>query len=73
MAQEAFIDGNLINDDRPLAVEIQNAAGAEAVNIQDGGNSISVDGAVTSTPVASEQHVGFGESHVHAEWRGHCL
>ena len=49
MAQEAFIDGNLINDDRPLAVETQNGAGAEAVNIQDGGNSITIDGAVTTT------------------------
>ena len=62
MAQEAFIDGNLINDDRPLAVEAQantgvdigdvtvnNAAGAAAVNIQDGGNTITVDGAVTTT------------------------
>ena len=58
MAQEAKIDGNLINDARPLAVETQNAAGAEAVNIQDGGNSITVDGAVTSTPAASELHIG---------------
>ena len=71
MAQEAFIDGNLINDDRPLAVESQansgvdigdvtvnNAAGAAAVNVQDGGNSLTVDGAVTSTPAASELHIG---------------
>ena len=56
MAQEAFIDGNLINDDRPLAVEAQansgvdvgdvtvnNDVGAAAVNIQDGGNDISID------------------------------
>ena len=60
MAQAALIDGNLINDDRPLAVEAQansgvdigdmtvnNAAGAAAVNIQDGGNTITVDGTVT--------------------------
>lgn len=49
MAQEAILDGNLINDDRPLAVEIQNGADAEAVNIQDGGNSITVDGTATIT------------------------
>jgi len=58
MAIPAIIEGNLINDDRPLAVEVQNDAGAAAVNIQDGGNTITVDGAVTSTPVASELHIG---------------
>jgi len=35
-------------------VTINNAAGAAAVNIQDGGNSITVDGAVTVTGVATE-------------------
>jgi len=58
MAQDHIIEGNLITDSRPLAVETQNAAGAEAVNIQDGGNSITVDGAVVSTPAASELHIG---------------
>ena len=60
MAQAALIDGNLINDDRPLAVEAQansgvdigdvtvnNAAGAAAVNVQDGGNTLTVDGSVS--------------------------
>lgn len=32
-------------------VTINNASGGSAVNIQDGGNSITVDGAVTATPV----------------------
>lgn len=34
-------------------VTINNAAGASAVNIQDGGNSITVDGTVTTTPPAN--------------------
>lgn len=36
------------------SVTITNAAGASAVNIQDGGNSITVDGAVTETNSAAE-------------------
>lgn len=47
MAQDTQIAGNLITDSTPLAVEVQNAAGAEAVNIQDGGNSITIDGTAT--------------------------
>ena len=35
-------------DQRTLDVTINNAAGASAVNIQDGGNSITVDGTVTA-------------------------
>lgn len=34
-------------------VTVDNAAGAGAVNIQDGGNSITVDGTVTTTPPAN--------------------
>ena len=62
MAQDAKLDGNLITDTRPLAVEAQvnsgvdigdvtvnNDVGAAAVNIQDGGNSITVDGTATIT------------------------
>lgn len=35
------------------SVTVANAAGASAVNIQDGGNSITVDGTVTTTPPAN--------------------
>lgn len=49
-----FVNGNDIGD-----VTINNAAGAAAVNIQDGGNSITVDGTVSVNPItfASPQHV----------------
>ena len=36
----------LINADGSLNATVNNAAGASAVNIQDGGNSITVDGSV---------------------------
>ena len=71
MAVEAKIDGNKINDARPLAVQSQansgvdigdvtvnNAVGAAAVNVQDGGNSLTVDGAVTATLAASTASIG---------------
>lgn len=35
-------------------VNVTNAAGASAVNIQDGGNSITVDGTVTSVPSGTQ-------------------
>lgn len=38
-----------------LAVTVNNASGASAVNIQDGGNSITVDGSVTTTPGITDQ------------------
>lgn len=40
-------------------VTINNAAGASAINIQDGGNSITVDGTVTATLSGSINNTGF--------------
>jgi hypothetical protein len=40
---------------------IDNAAGASAVNIQDGGNSITVDGSVTATIAAGATSIGKAE------------
>lgn len=37
------------------SVTVANAAGASAVNIQDGGNSITVDGAITGTAVSTSR------------------
>lgn len=42
-------DGLLVNLGANNDVSVTNGAGASAVNIQDGGNSITVDGTVTST------------------------
>ena len=48
---EGATDGTEIgNTADSLKTNVTNAAGASAVNIQDGGNSITVDGTVTSQP-----------------------
>src|SRR3990167_11287292 len=44
-----FVTGTDIGD-----VTINNASGAAAVNIQDGGNTITVDGTVTITPSGTQ-------------------
>lgn len=46
------INGKLVSGTDIGDVTINNAAGASAVNIQDGGNSITIDGTVSSAPVA---------------------
>lgn len=48
-ASLASIDGKLVNGNDIGDVTVNNAAGASAVNIQDGGNSITVDGTVAAT------------------------
>ncbi len=49
----ASIDGNITTCDTGN-VTLVNGAGAAAVNIQDGGNSITVDGTVTVTPSGTQ-------------------
>jgi len=46
-ASLSSIDGKLVNGNDIGDVTINNASGASAVNIQDGGNSITVDGSVS--------------------------
>lgn len=49
----AAINAKLVSGTDIGDVTINNAAGAAAVNIQDGGNTITVDGTVTATPTGT--------------------
>ena len=44
-----FLLANILSGDVPDTVTVENAGGADAVNIQDGGNSITIDGNVGLT------------------------
>lgn len=63
------INGKLVNGNDIGDVTINNAAGASAVNIQDGGNSITVDGTVAVSsvvPGTGATNLGKAEDAAHA-------
>ncbi len=55
------------------SITVQNGAGASAVNIQDGGNSITVDGTVTALQGTSPWVIGDGGSSISVDDNGGSL
>lgn len=51
-----------VNSSNQLTTSVDNASGASAVNIQDGGNSITIDGTVTASNTAGDVAHGSSDS-----------